>query len=252
MVLTRQSYHRIRDRPALGSDDDAARRTVIVEHRCSSRFHRFDLGTDRGFARHALPEPAVGFSTQQISGHRQRTGFRGHSQLWRTLSALHEGASDVRNPGPLPPIATRSGVVVATGLRLEGHGNPSIVDTEGMSSEGVGSYWPFATGRRVDQANILFRQVMETPDTMFVLIPNQHVGCWQTGFSPQWITREYLARRGSAVFPPGKVLEARCPLLGRTPRTIQVEGQTIGHWFLQVETQPEVGEEGYDRGAEVP
>jgi hypothetical protein len=132
-----------------------------------------------------------------------------------------------------------------------GHGNPSIVATEGMSSEGVGSYWPFATGRRVDQANILFRQVMETPETMFVLIPNQHIGCWKTGFAPQWITREYLARRGSALFPPGKVLDARCPLLGRTPRTIQVESQVIGHWFLQVETQPEVGEESYDKGAEI-
>lgn len=132
-----------------------------------------------------------------------------------------------------------------------GHGNPSIVATEGMSSEGVGSYWPFATGRRVDQANILFRQIMETPDTMFVLLPNQHVGCWETGFAPQWITREYLARRGSAAFSPGRVLDARCPLLGRTPRTIQVEGHVIGHWFLQVETQPEVGEEGYDRGAEI-
>ena len=31
-----------------------------------------------------------------------------------------------------------------------GHANPSIVDTEGMSSEGVGSHWPFCTGRRVD------------------------------------------------------------------------------------------------------
>lgn len=130
-----------------------------------------------------------------------------------------------------------------------GHGNPSIVDTGGMSSEGVGSYWPFATGRRVDQANILFRQVMSTPDTMFLLIPNQHVGCWETGFAPQWIAREYLARRGSAEFPAGHVLDSRCSLLGRTPRTIQVEGQVIGHWFLQVETQPEVGEDGYDRGA---
>ena len=132
-----------------------------------------------------------------------------------------------------------------------GHGNPSIVDTEGMSSEGVGSYWPFATGRRVDQANILFHQVMDTRDTLFVLIPNQHIGCWSTGFAPQWITREYLARRGSAPYQPGQVVDARCPLLGRTPRTIQVEGQMIGHWFLQVETQPEVGTEGYDRGAEI-
>lgn len=132
-----------------------------------------------------------------------------------------------------------------------GHGNPSIVDTEGMSSEGVGSYWPFATGRRVDQANILFRQVMDTPDTIFLLIPNQHIGCWQVGFAPQWIAREYLARRGSAQFQPGSLSDSLCPLLGRSPRTIQVEGQVIGHWFLQVETQPEVGEEAYNRGAEI-
>ena len=131
-----------------------------------------------------------------------------------------------------------------------GHGNPSIVETEGMSSEGVGSYWPFATGRRVDQANILFRQVMETPDTLFVLIPNQHIGCWKTSFAPQWVAREYLARRGIAEFPPGKVINSRCPLLGRAPRSIQVEGQTIGQWFLHVETQPEIGEAGNDQGAQ--
>jgi len=132
-----------------------------------------------------------------------------------------------------------------------GHGNPSIVDTGGMTSEGVGSYWPFATGRRVDQANILLHQIAKTPDTMFILCPNQHIGCWQTGFAPQWIAREYLSRRGTTPFPEGKLLDARCPILGRVPRTLQVEGQTVGHWFTSVETQPEVGEAGYDKGAEM-
>jgi len=132
-----------------------------------------------------------------------------------------------------------------------GYSNPSIVDEGGMTSEGVGSYWPFATGRRVDQANILLHQILNTDDTMFIICPNQHIGCWETGFAPQWVAREYLARRGANPFAPEKVLESRCPLLGRTPRTIQVEGQTIGHWFLQVETQPEVGEEGYDQGAAI-
>ncbi len=132
-----------------------------------------------------------------------------------------------------------------------GHGNPSIVDEGGMTSEGVGSYWPFATGRRVDQANILLHQVLGTPDTMFALIPNQHIGCWETGFAPQWVAREYLSRRGANPFTAEKVLDSRCPLLGKTPRTIQVEGQTVGHWFLQVESQPEVGETGYDKGAKI-
>src|SRR5690606_24877693 len=78
-----------------------------------------------------------------------------------------------------------------------GHGNPSILDKgPGMESEGVGSYWPFATGRRVDQANLLLEQFEKTTDTVFVLIPNQHIGAWHTGFMPQWLAREYLARRG--------------------------------------------------------
>ena len=36
-----------------------------------------------------------------------------------------------------------------------GHNNPSIVDTVGMSGEGVGSYWPFATGLKVKQTKSL-------------------------------------------------------------------------------------------------
>ncbi len=130
-----------------------------------------------------------------------------------------------------------------------GHGNPSIVSTEGMASEGVGSYWPFATGRRVDQANLLLDQIVRTPGVRYVLLPNQHVGAWEVGFMPQWIVREYLARRGGAPFSPGMLDEARCPLLGYTLHKLMVEGQTIGSWFLRVEAQPEVGEEAYDQGA---
>ena len=132
-----------------------------------------------------------------------------------------------------------------------GHGNPSIVDREGMQSEGVGSFWPFATGRRVDQANILLDQVLKTRDTLFVLIPNQHIGAWKVGFAPQWVAREYLARRGAARFRPGDLTPSRCPLLGYNKQTIQVEGQTIGSWFLDVSKQPEVGEEVYDQGAQI-
>ena len=132
-----------------------------------------------------------------------------------------------------------------------GHGNPSIVDTEGMTSEGVGSYWPFATGRRVDQANLLLQQIIDTPRTLFVLCPNQHIGAWKVSFMPQWVAREYLARRGNAPLRPEQLAPARCPLLGYSLRHLQVEGTVIGPWFLQVETQPEVGEEGYDRGAEM-
>ncbi|MEX2386562.1 MAG: DUF4914 family protein [Phycisphaeraceae bacterium] len=132
-----------------------------------------------------------------------------------------------------------------------GHGNPSIVSQEGLQSEGVGSYWPFATGRKVDQANLILEQILDTTDTLFILTPNQHIGSWETGFAPQWITREYLARRGHAPFRSDRLVPSRCPLLGYSVKTMQVEGQVIGHWFLQVDTQPEVGKAGYDAGAEI-
>jgi hypothetical protein len=132
-----------------------------------------------------------------------------------------------------------------------GHANPSIVQTEGMTSEGVGSYWPFATGRRVDQANLLLNQIIETPEVRYILVPNQHIGSWQVGFMPQWITREYLARRGGARFQPEQLRPARCPLLGFTPGNIVVEGRTIGTQFFEVDRQPEVGPEAYDAGAAI-
>jgi len=132
-----------------------------------------------------------------------------------------------------------------------GHDNPSIVETEGMSSEGVGSYWPFATGRRVDQANLLLRQFQENTQMRYILCPNQYIGAWKVGFMPQWIAREYLARRGNAQFSPEQIQPARCPLLGYALFQLSVEGRSIARWFLQVDTQPEVGPEAYDQGAAI-
>ncbi|MCC5833737.1 MAG: DUF4914 family protein [Opitutales bacterium] len=132
-----------------------------------------------------------------------------------------------------------------------GHANPSIVDQEGMTSEGVGSYWPFATGRRVDQANLLLNQIIETPAVRYILTPNQHIGAWEVGFMPQWIVREYLARRASAEFSREQVTDARCPLLGYAMKPVMIEGRVIGPWFLEVDKQPEVGEEAYDKGAKI-
>jgi hypothetical protein len=132
-----------------------------------------------------------------------------------------------------------------------GHDNPSIVDTEGMSSEGVGSYWPFATGRRVAQANLLLEQFERNAHMRYVLCPNQHVGAWRVGFMPQWIMREYMARRGVAKFLSEQIRPARCPLLGYAMHQLNIEGRPVARWFLQVDTQPEVGEEAYDRGAEI-
>ena len=132
-----------------------------------------------------------------------------------------------------------------------GHANPSIMDSEGMSSEGVGSYWPFATGRRVDQANLLLQQIVDTPKVRFILTPNQHVGAWSVGFMPQWIAREFLARRGGARFYANQVQPSRCALLGYALKSLMVEGQTIPDWMLQVDLQPEVGAEAFDAGAAI-
>ncbi len=132
-----------------------------------------------------------------------------------------------------------------------GHGNPSITDGDAMSSEGVGSYWPFTTGRKVDQANLLLQQFLKYRQTRYILTPNQHVGAWKTGFMPQWLARDYLARRGSAPFLPGQLVPARSSLLGYTLRKMRIEGTVIPEWLFQTELQPEVGTEAYDKGNKI-
>ncbi len=132
-----------------------------------------------------------------------------------------------------------------------GHANPSIQTQKSreMQSEGVGSYWAFATGRRVDQANLLLRQIVATPETRYVLIPNQYIGAWKVGFMAEWIAREYLARRGSARFGREQVDEALCPLLGYIPRQLRIEGSMIARVFLRVDEQLQGGMDVYEEGA---
>ncbi len=132
-----------------------------------------------------------------------------------------------------------------------GHANPSIIQTEGISSEGVGSYWPFATGKKVNQANLLLKQIKETPKVQYILTPNQNIGAWKVGFMSQWIVRDYLARKGNANFIKEQISPARCNVLGYALNYMTFEGRTIPPWLLQVELQREVQEEGYDAGAEI-
>ena len=132
-----------------------------------------------------------------------------------------------------------------------GYNNPSIVSSKGMVSEGVGSYWPFATGKMVKQANLLLEQILRSSSTRYVLIPNQHIGNYKVSFNPQWVAREYIARRGSAKFKPDHLKEARCTLLGYGLESLKVDGQYIRRAFLQPERQQEVGIEGYDAGAKI-
>lgn len=133
-----------------------------------------------------------------------------------------------------------------------GFSNPSIVDNSGeMKSEGVGSYWAFATGKMVVQANLLLEQILNTLSTRYILISNQYIGAYKVGFSAQWATREYLSRRGGCKFKKEVLKEARCPILGYTPETVKIDGMFIPKGFLQVNLQPEVGNETYDLGAKM-
>lgn len=132
-----------------------------------------------------------------------------------------------------------------------GHDNPSIIQSGGMGAEGVGSYWPFATGRKVDQANLLLRQILETPRTRYVLIPNQNIGAYHVGFKPQWIVREFLARWGSAKFRPELIQNSRCTLLGYSLNRLKINDIEIPKELLRTELQLDVGEEGYDQGAKM-
>ncbi|MCF8361880.1 MAG: DUF4914 family protein [Prolixibacteraceae bacterium] len=132
-----------------------------------------------------------------------------------------------------------------------GHANPSIVSTGGMQSEGVGSYWPFATGEMINHANMLLEQIIATPKVKYTLTPNQNIGVWKVGFKPQLMMREYLARRGNANLRPEQYQPARSSLLGYELNYLTIEGAKIPSRFLKVYKQQEVGEQGYDKGHEI-
>jgi hypothetical protein len=132
-----------------------------------------------------------------------------------------------------------------------GFENPSIIDTEGMSSEGVGSYWPFATGKKVTQANMLLKQIIENPSVHYVLCPVGNVGAWNVGFIPEWIMREYFSRRGGVKFMANDLSKTESSLLGYSLNKLTIEGQTINEGFLKVHLQPEVGKESYTKGCEI-
>lgn len=130
-----------------------------------------------------------------------------------------------------------------------GYANPSIIGTGSLESEGVGSYWPFATGQQVKHANLLLEQIIQTPRVRYTLVPNQHIGAWKVGFKPQLMMREYLTRRGNAKLRSDQYQPARCSLLGFELNYITIEGSKIPSRFLKVYRQQEIGEAGYDEGA---
>lgn len=141
-----------------------------------------------------------------------------------------------------------------------GDKNPSIGESSdavkklehgGMVAEGVGSFWPFSTGTKVAAANLQLRQIMDYPRTRFILTPNQHVGAYSVGFSAEWLTREWIARRGAGRMRADQLTKTRCPLFGYAPKEITLDGQPVRRTLLHPDTQSQVGEEAYDAGAAI-
>jgi len=141
-----------------------------------------------------------------------------------------------------------------------GDKNPSIGESAdavkklehgGMVAEGVGSYWPFATGTKVAAANLLLEQILAYDHTRWVLTPNQHIGAYAVGFSAEWLTREWLARKGAGRMRRDDLVPARCPLFGYAPAQITLDGQPVRRTLLQPEMQSQVGVEAYDAGAAI-
>ena len=134
-----------------------------------------------------------------------------------------------------------------------GFKNPSIADTNagsGLKAEGVGSYWPFSTGMKVTQANLLLHQMLDCPNTLNILIPNQYIGAYQVGFMGEWISREYLARRTGQVRKK-HLVPSRCPLFGYSLDEMRLDGQYVRQTFLRPELQSWLGFEGFDAGAKI-
>lgn len=141
-----------------------------------------------------------------------------------------------------------------------GDKNPSIGESKtqtdklahgGLVAEGVGSYWPFSTGTKVAAANLLLKQIVAANKTRYVLTPNQHIGAYKVDFSAEWLTREYLARRGAGRIRRDQLVEARCALFGYALTELKIDGQQIRPTLLRPENQSQVGVEAYDAGAKI-
>lgn len=141
-----------------------------------------------------------------------------------------------------------------------GDKNPSIgeaadavrkLEHGGMVSEGVGSYWPFSTGTKVAAANLLLNQILTFNHTRYVLTPNQHIGSYKVGFSAEWLTREWLARKGGGRVRADQLEPARCALFGYTPKEISLDGQPVRRSLLRPELQSSMGVVAYDEGCRI-
>jgi len=143
------------------------------------------------------------------------------------------------------PRGDKNPSIEATGAEAD------IIAKGGMVAEGVGSFWPFSTGTKVGAANLLLERIINAPRTRYVLTPNQHVGAYNVGFAAEWLTREYLARRGQGQVKMEALEPARFPLFGYAMKEMKIDGQQIRPTLLQPNLQSRVGEAAYDEGAKI-
>ena len=130
-----------------------------------------------------------------------------------------------------------------------GFNNPSINGRLRPWSARVGFLWPFATGKRVAQANLLLEQIINCSGTRYVLIPNQHIGV-EGGLRGGVDLPRVSGGRGGVNMKMDRLVPARCPLPLRL-KEMKVDGQQISSKFLRPETQETLGEAGYDKGAKI-
>jgi len=98
---------------------------------------------------------------------------------------------------------------------------------------------------------LLLERIINAPRTRYVLTPNQHVGAYEVGFAAEWLTREYLARRGQGQVKMDALEPARFPLFGYSLKEMKIDGQQIRPTLLQPHLQSKVGEAAYDEGAKI-
>ena len=168
-----------------------------------------------------------------------------------TACRLSGGFAVKNQPVVLDPVGVGASAWLWRLVAPRGYNNPSISGDSPLAAEGVGSYWPFATGLRVRQANLLMEQILRCTSTRYVLIPNQNIGIYKVGFTPEWISREYLARRGGVNMRMDRLVPALCPILGYCLKDMKVDGQHIPPKFLRPELQELLGKEGYEVGAKI-
>jgi len=143
------------------------------------------------------------------------------------------------------PRGDKNPSIQATGEEAE------VIAKGGMVAEGVGSFWPFDTGTKVGAANILLEQILAAPKTRYVLTPNQHIGAYEVGFAPEWLAREYLARRGQGRMRRDELTPSRFPLFGYSLKEMKIDGQQVRPTLLHPENQSRVGVQAYDQGAAI-